>query len=425
MAFLPRDIGTGKPFIPVRFPTAELNPRPTHPDPALYIFNKLSARQVAGLPAGFHSDGGNLYIRVKESGARSWVFRYRAEGKVREIGLGPVHARSLAQAREIAGKMRNALLDGADPAGVLTRRPKSTSSSFKAIASDLIKAKTAGWTNEKHAWQWTNSLEKFVYPKIGALDVSVVDTDHVLDVLNAIWTEKHETATRVRQRIEAVLDAAKARKLRTGENPARWKGHLDKLLAAIPKSQRVEHHPAMSWQKLPAFIAQLQARDAVAARSLEFLILNANRTGEVIGARWCEINLDSGLWLIPAPRMKTKREHRVPLSKRSLEILALLKGLDDEFVFPGGQAKKPISNQAMNALMDRMKCTDVSVHGFRSTFRDWVSEATNFSPELAEMALAHTISNKVEAAYRRGDLLEKRKELMNAWAEYALSAVGR
>ncbi|SCC93495.1 Integrase family protein [Thiomonas sp. X19] len=391
----------------------------------MQIFNKLSARQVAGLPAGFHSDGGNLYIRVKESGARSWVFRYRAEGKVREIGLGPVHARSLAQAREIAAKMRNALLDSADPAGVLAHRPKSTASSFKAVATDLIEAKTAGWTNQKHAWQWTNSLEKFVYPKIGALDVSVVDTDQVLDVLKAIWADKHETATRVRQRIEAVLDAAKARKLRIGENPARWKGHLDKLLAAILKSQRVEHHPAMPWQELPAFIAQLQARDAVAARALEFLILNANRTGEVIGAQWCEINLDSGLWLIPAPRMKTKREHRVPLSKRSLEILASLKGLDDEFVFPGGQIKRPISNQAMNALMDRMKCTDVSVHGFRSTFRDWVSEATNFNPELAEMALAHTISNKVEAAYRRGDLLEKRKELMKAWAEYALSAVGR
>ncbi|NNM66352.1 MAG: integrase arm-type DNA-binding domain-containing protein [Burkholderiales bacterium] len=395
----------------------------------MQVFNKLSARQVAGLPAGFHSDGGNLYLRVKDSGSRSWVFRYSADGRVREIGLGPVHARSLAQARELAGRMRTALIDGADPSGVLTRRPKSTASSFKAVAAALIEAKAAGWTNEKHVWQWTNSLEKFVYPKLGDLDVSAIDTDHVLDVLKPIWTGKHETATRVRQRIEAVIDAATARKLRSGENPARWKGHLDKLLAAIPKSQRVEHHPAMAWQQLPEFIAQLQAREAVAARALEFLILNANRTGEVIGAQWREFDLGAGLWVIPAPRMKTRREHRVPLSKRCVEILAPLKGMDDEWVFPTivqpGRSSKPISNQAMNALMDRMKRPDVSVHGFRSTFRDWVSEATDFSPELAEMALAHTISNKVEAAYRRGDLLEKRKALMDAWSDYATSAIRR
>lgn len=393
----------------------------------MQAFNKLSARQVAGLPAGFHSDGGNLYLRVKDSGSRSWVFRYSADGKVREIGLGPAHARSLAQARELAGRMRTALIDGADPTGVLTRRPKSTASSFKAVAAALIEAKSAGWTNEKHVWQWTNSLEKFVYPKLGELDVSAIDTDHILDVLKPIWTEKHETATRVRQRIEAVIDAATARKLRAGENPARWKGHLDKLLAAIPKSQRVEHHPAMAWQDLPEFIAQLQAREAVAARALEFLILNANRTGEVIGAQWREFDLGAALWVIPGPRMKTRREHRVPLSKRCVEILAPLKGMDDEWVFPAmaqpGRSSKPISNQAMNALMDRMKRTDVSVHGFRSTFRDWVSEATSFSPELAEMALAHTISNKVEAAYRRGDLLEKRKALMDAWSDYATSAI--
>lgn len=388
----------------------------------------LQIKALAKKP-GMHRVAPGLYLRVRDTGSAFWALRYTVGGKSREAGLGSYPAVSLMEATTTAGGLRLALKrDGIDPlTAKQTEQEKANgAATFKAIAADLIDAKRPGWKNLKHAGQWEATLKTFAYPTIGDLDVSAIDTEHVLAILKPIWTGKHETATRVRQRIEAVLDAASARKLRSGENPARWKGHLDKLLTAIPKVRRVKHHKAMPWQELPAFMAELRQRQSASASALQLTILTAVRTSDTTGALWHEFDLDAALWIIPAARMKAIREHRVALSAEAVALLRALPRVDGEpLVFPGARQGHPLSNMAMIEVLRGMRPERdkdgkrVTVHGFRSTFRDWVSEATNFNPEIAERALAHRGSNSTEAAYFRSDLLDRRRELMQAYADFA------
>jgi integrase len=388
--------------------------------------NKLSATQVNKLKTveGYHGDGGGLWLQGGRS--QSWIFRYTRGGKTRDIGLGGVRDRTLAEAREKAAQYRKFLLDGIDPHEVrgaekLQRAlDEAKTFLFKACAESYIKAHRAGWKNEKHAEQWTNTLSTYAYPVFGALPVQAVDTGLVLKVLEPIWTTKHETATRVRSRIERVLDWATTREYRKGDNPARWRGHLESQLARIEKKKRVKHHAALPFNEIAEFLVSLRAQEGVGARALEFVILTACRTGEAIGARWSEIDLDAGTWEIPAERMKAHRKHRIPLSPRAV---TLLKGMlplrqPGDYVFPASKVGRPMSNMVMLELLKRMERDDITVHGFRSSFRDWTSERTNYPREVCEMALAHTIGNATEEAYLRGDLFDKRRRLMNDWARW-------
>ena len=274
------------------------------------------------------------------------------------------------------------------------------------------------WKNDKHAAQWTSTLETYAYPLLGELSIQAVDTTLVMKVIEPIWAKKPETANRVRGRIETILDWATVRGYRQGENPARWRGHLDKLLPSRSKVRKTKHHSALPYAELPAFLTSLREQEGIAARALEFTILTAGRTGEVIGARRSEFNMREKLWAVPAIRMKAGKEHRVPLPDRALDVISTETLRDDDFVFPGGRSGQPLSNMAMLKLLQRMGRDDLTVHGFRSTFRDWAAERTNFPNDVVEMALAHAIESKTEAAYRRGDLFNKRRRLMEAWAEY-------
>jgi integrase len=386
--------------------------------------NRLSARKVESIKEpGRHADGGNLYLVVDKSGARRWVFLFRWKGRLREMGLGSARDLSLARARELAVEARALLAEGRDP---LDRRAMAQAKpTFGQMADEVVASLSTGWRNEKHRYQWRMTLTKYAAP-LRELSVDEVDTAAVLEVLKPLWTAKPETASRLRGRIERVIDAAKAKGIRSGENPARWRGHLDHLL---PKRQRLSrgHHAAMSIDSMSDFVAELRRREAVAAWALEFCILTAARSGEVLGARWDEIDRDRRLWNVPRERMKAGREHRVPLSADALAVLDKAQQLrteDTPFIFPGMRPGRPLSSMSMKMLLRRMKRSDVTVHGFRSTFRDWASERTGFPHEVCEMALAHTITNKVEAAYRRGDLLERRRELMEAWAEFLAAVQG-
>lgn len=382
--------------------------------------NRLSATQVAKLKApGRHADGGGLYLFIDDNGRRRWIFMYTRAGKRTELGLGSARDLSLANARAEATALRGILASGGDPKAERTK--VNHVPSFGECADAYIEAMRPSWRNAKHAAQWTMTLTKYASP-IRAKPVDQINTQNVLDVLEALWRRTPETAERLRGRIENVLDAAKARGHRSGENPARWRGHLDQLL---PKRQRLSrgHHKALAYEALPSFMAELRQRDAIAARALEFLILTAARSGEVLGASLDEIDLDKRIWTVPAERMKTGREHRVPLSPRAVEIVKAMHALGrGPYLFPGPKPEAPLSSMSMAMLLRRMK-TDVTVHGFRSTFRDWASETTGFPHEVCEMALAHTIANKAEAAYRRGDLFDKRRKLMDAWGAYSASVV--
>lgn len=376
---------------------------------------------------GYYGDGLGLYLQVRGT-AKSWIFRYRVEGRLRDCGLGSLSAISLAEAREKAARCRNLRANGIDPIEdkrdlrAKARADAARSMTFQKCAEAYIDAHQAGWKNEKHAAQWTSTLSAYAYPIFKDVPVASIDTAMIMKVLQPIWTTKTETASRVRGRIESVLDWARVRGFRDGENPARWRGHLDKMLSARAKVARVQHHAALPIDDVPAFMTSLRAQPGVAARGFEFCILTATRTGETIGARWNEIDLKAKLWIVPAERMKAGREHRVPLSNRAVDILSEMQKLPSaDFVFPGGKIDRPLSPMAFLMLLRRMKRTDITAHGFRSTFRDWVSERTDFPRDVAEMALAHTVSDKVEAAYRRGDLLAKRKELAEAWSSYCVS----
>lgn len=385
--------------------------------------NKLTAVRVDRLKKpGRYGDGGGLWLQIASGGTKSWLLRYQRDGKPRQMGLGPVSLVTLADARERARDARRILLDGGDPIEVrnterlAAKIEAARGMTFQQCAEKYIATHEAAWRNEKHRAQWRSTLERYAYPKIGSLPVSAIDTALVLKVLEPIWGKKSETASRLRGRIEAVIDWATAREYRAGDNPARWRGHLDKLLPSKRKLRSVRHHTAIPYDELPAFMARLRRSEFVSARALEFTILTAARTGEVIGARWPEIDTAAKVWTVPASRMKAGREHRVPLSDRAIELLTALPREDDNnHIFIGARKGAGLSNMAM---LELVKGAGVTVHGFRSTFRDWAAETTAYPNHVVEMALAHLIGDKVEAAYRRGDLFEKRRRLMRDWATY-------
>lgn len=392
------------------------------------LSNALTPYEVKNARPGRHADGHGLHLLVKKSGARSWVYRFMLNGKSRDVGLGAAagaDAISLSDARDLASALRLKVKAKVDPleerqreaaqALAAAQAAEIAGITFKAVADAYIAANEGSWRNGKHRQQWRNTLATYAYPVMGELPVAEIGTAHVLKILEPIWQDKAETASRVRGRIETILDAAKARGYRDGENPARWRGHLAQILPARKRLSR-GHHKAMPYEQVPAFIAELRARNAMAALALEFTILTGARTGEALGATWDEVNLEKAIWTIPAARMKAGKEHRVPLSPRAVEILEAVKPLKKPNLFPAEKGGK-LSGMAMTMLLRRME-QDCTVHGFRSCFRDWAAECTGYAHEVAEMALAHTIENKVERAYRRGDLFEKRRRLMADWATF-------
>ncbi len=389
------------------------------------VTGKLTPLRVEKLrKPGRYGDGGNLWLQVSKWGTKSWLFRYTIDGKQRQMGLGSADTVKLGEAREQARQARNWFLHGHDPIAqrdaerAAARADAAKGVTFKNASERYIAAHEAAWKNEKHVTQWRATLTTYAYPIMGDLSVAAIDTGLVTKVLEPIWTTKPETASRLRGRIEVILDWAKVRGYRHGENPARWRGHLDKLLPAKGKVRKVTHHAALPIDNLASFMAALRKQPGVGARALEFAVLTAARTGEVIGARWSEIDLAAKMWTVPVDRMKAGREHRVPLSDCAVEILeALPRGQADDYVFPGAKPGAPLSNMSLLATLKRMGRGDLTTHGFRSTFRDWTAERTNYPREVAEMALAHKVADAVEAAYRRGDLFQKRQRLMQAWAD--------
>lgn len=387
---------------------------------------KLTALEVQRLKKpGHHGDGGGLWLQISETGTKCWVFRFTRADRTREMGLGPLHTVSLADARLKAQACRKQLLEGLDP--IAERNAARLSAiaasarimTFKQAAEQYIESHRPGWKNAKHGDQWSNTLRDYAYPSLGELDVAAIDTSAVMKVLTPIWAKKTETASRLRGRIESVLDWAKVQGKRDGDNPARWRGHLDKLLPRPTKVAKVQNHPALPYAEVGSFMREVRKLAGGAARALELIILTAARTSEVINAERSEFDVDAKVWTVPAVRMKSGREHRVPLSTHALKVLrAQLEIKGSRWLFPGAKDDKPLSNMACLALLERMGRDDITVHGFRSTFRDWAAEQTAFAGEVAEAALAHTVKDATEAAYRRGDLYGKRAALMQAWANY-------
>ena len=384
---------------------------------------KLNSRKVETLKLpGRHSDGGNLYLSISDNGGKRWVFFYRFKGKRKEMGLGSAAKGNvgLLDARKEAAKARALVTEGIDPleAKGVRRQAERTIPNFGTFADEYLANHRSKFRNEKHVAQWEMTLKTYCQP-IRSLSLNAIDTEAVLKVLQPIWTKIPETASRLRGRIENILDAAKAKGYRSGENPATWRGHLKTLLPARQKLKR-GHHAALPYDDLPAFTAELRTHESLGALALELTILTICRTGEVVKAKLTEFDLSKKVWSIPAERMKAGIEHRVPLSDRAVVILKKLKQLPSRsgYVFPGSNGNKPLSNAAMSAVLKRMGRDSITVHGFRSTFSDYVSEQTSFSHETREHALAHQISDKAEASYRRGDQFEKRRKLMDAWASY-------
>ncbi|MBB3264077.1 integrase [Azospirillum sp. OGB3] len=385
----------------------------------------LTARKVETIRTpGLFADGNGLYLQVTATGAKTWIFRYSIGGKRRDMGLGSTTVVSLAQARDKAVEAKKVVAAGTDP--LEARKAQEAAQAleaaravtFKECAASYIESMQAGWKSAKHGAQWTSTLETYAYPLIGSLPINAIDTNLVLKVLEPIWTTKTETASRVRGRIESILDYAKVRGHRSGENPARWRGHLDHILPAKNDVVKVEHHAALHYASMPSFWPKLQVQDGMGARALELAILTATRTSEVLGAKWSEVDTERRVWIIPPERMKPGVEHRVPLTEPTLALLRKMGAIRrGELVFTGQTKDRPLSNMAMNMTLRRMKL-DVTPHGFRSTFRTWVAEKTHFPDDVAEAALSHTQGNKVVAAYQRGDLFEKRRLLMQAWAQF-------
>lgn len=387
--------------------------------------NRLKALQVKQLSKqGWYPDGQGLYLQVSPTLSKTWVYRYQKGKTERRHGLGSYPTVTLEVARNAAQLCRQIRNDGFDPIDYkrsieaekqLEEKKKVT---FKECALIYIESKKSGWKNRKHESQWRNTLETYAYPIIGDLFVQNIDTDLVFEVLEPIWSTKTETASRVRQRIESIIDWAKVKKYRTGENPALWRGHLDKLLTERNKIQKVKHHPAMAYTDLPEYFQMLRKIETVAAKALAFAILTATRTSETRQARWSEIDLNNGVWIIPEERMKMEKEHRVPLTPECVSILKEIKHThNNNYVFSGLKQNKAISDAALLKLLKQTHST-LTVHGFRSTFRDWCAEMTNYPSWLAEAALAHSIRNQTQAAYERGDKFDKRRKLMNTWSNY-------
>ncbi len=392
------------------------------------IAKELGALAVSRLKVpGWHAVGGvtGLGLQVTPTGARSWSLRIVIAGKRRELGLGGFPTVQIAAARDKARQARELVSQGVDPilmkktASSALQAAQARAVTFRTVAERYIEAHDAGWRNPKHAAQWTSTLTQYAYPHLGAMLVASIDTAAVLKVLQPIWSTKTETASRVRGRIESVLDYATAQGLREGPNPARWKGHLALTQPKRSKVQKVEHHAALPVGDMPGFMKRLRGAHGMGARALEFAVLTAARSGEVRGMQWAEVDLAAKVWTVPAARMKAAREHRVPLSDAAVAILASLpRQVGGDLVFPGTKGQ-PLSDMSLTAVLRRMK-VDAVPHGMRSSFRDWTAEHTSFPNEVAEMALAHVVGDKVEAAYRRGDLFEKRREMMDAWASFLL-----
>jgi integrase len=387
---------------------------------------KLDIKTVTNLKTpGRYTDAlvKGLHIWVKPNQRKYWIFRFSHAGKQHNLSLGPFPALGIAEARLKAQQERDKLETGINPAelrklSVINKSkdiPRPHKALFKDFALNFVESKRAEWTNQKHGDQWIYTLEEFAFPVMGDKPIDEIETQDILDVLEPIWITKTETAARLRGRIELILAAATTRGLRSGMNPALWRGHLQTILSAPSRLKKVEHHKALPYEGVPKFVSQLRQIDKIGAIALEFLILNASRTGEVIDGRRDEVSAD--IWTIPATRMKAKKEHRVPLCHRSLELLAIAKAMDPDSIYLFSRNGKRLSNMAMPMMLRRLGI-DATVHGFRSSFRDWVSEETNHPSEVAEMALAHAIANKVEAAYRRKDLLERRRLLLNDWEQY-------
>ncbi len=386
--------------------------------------NRLTALQIGRLTEpGYFADGGGLYLAVSKTGAKSWIFRYDWLGNRHEMGLGSLKTVLLQTARTKARDCRQQLLDGINPLAAkrATRQAsaleRARNITFDECAKSFIAAHRDSWKNPKHIKQWENTLTDYASPTVGKLAVADVDTGLVRKILDPIWKEKTVTAKRLRARIESILDWAKVAGYRTGDNPARWKGHLDKMLAAPGKVTKAGHFAALPWTEVGQFMVELRQQQGIAARGLEMAVLTAARSGEIRGATWAEIDLDGALWTIPAERMKAEREHRIPLSKQAVTLLKAMPR-NGALVFPGAKEGKSLSDMSLTAVLRRMKRSDITVHGFRSTFRDWCAEASNFPRAVAEHALAHKLPDKTEAAYQRGDLLTKRISLMTAWANY-------
>ena len=389
------------------------------------LSKRLTARTVETVTtAGRHADGDGLYLTVRPGGSKQWIFLFRSNGRLREMGLGsPASGVTLAKARQLAAEARGQTSNGRDPLEARRQAEQRAAQipKFGDYALALVDRIEVGFSNAKHRQQWRNTLATYCQP-IWTTLIDQVDTKGVLECLTPIWTTKPETASRVRGRIERVLNAAKAERLRSGENPAAWRGHLD---ATLPRPNNLlrGHHAALPYLELPAFMDELRKRTGVAANALEFVILTATRTSEALNATWDEFDLETEVWRVPGVRMKARVEHRVPLSRRVMEILRDL-GRDRQdvgnFVFVGQRLGSPLSNMALLMMLRRMKRGDITAHGFRSTFSDWAAEVSSFTGELRETALAHTIQNKGERAYRRGDALGKRREMMEAWANWCV-----
>jgi len=396
------------------------------------LINKLNSVIIKKLEkAGLYSDGGGLWLRIKSSGAKSWVFRFDIDKKRYHMGLGSIITVSLLEARVTALNYRKLLLERINPLTqrqqtvIQIKKERESRKTFAECAHQYIEDNRAGWKNAKHAKQWTATLETYAYPHIGHISVADITTKMIVDLLRPIWVEKAETANRLRGRIQTVLDWAKVQGFRSGDNPAIWQGHLDKILPARSKVSKTVHHPAMPYNDLPTFMKALQLRDGLSIRALEFAILNANRSGEVRLATWKEIDFEKKMWILPEERMKAGREHRIPLTDQAIALLQKLPAFTlneqdrkDLFIFPSTKKDKPLSDMALTTVLRRMNKGQFTQHGFRSTFRDWAAEVVQYPREVIEHALAHKLADKVEAAYQRGDLLEKRRLLMADWANF-------
>jgi integrase len=390
--------------------------------------NRLTSLKVARAKRpGMYADGGSLYLRVAEGGSKQWVFRYVVNGRLRDMGIGPTHTHTLtlAEARERATEARKLRLDGIDPIAhkrarvAALRAADAKAMTFKQCAEGFIRDNGAEWTNAKHRQEWETSLIKYVYPTLGSLPVAAIDTPLVLRCLKPIWTTIPETASRVRGRIENVIGWATVHHYRSGDNPARWNGLLEHALPARSRVAKVEHHAALPYAQIGDFMAKLRQNSSTGARAVEFIVLTAARLGEAINATWDEIDTKGRLWTVPAERMKGGREHRVPLSDAAIALLTQMATIrHSDYVFPGSRAGRPVGENTPVRLAKEAAGADITLHGFRSSFRDWAAERTAFPREVAEMALAHAIPNAVEAAYRRGDLFEKRRRLMDSWSDY-------
>ncbi|WP_407161007.1 tyrosine-type recombinase/integrase [Aeromonas caviae] len=377
------------------------------------------------------NDGDGLYLKIGKGGGASWIFRYRQAGKLRDMGLGAYPGVSLAEARSLAFEAHRILQQGDDPitekraAAQAAQDEARRAITFRELAERYIATHRAGWKSAKHAQQWANTLEQYAHPVIGRMQPNEISTEHVLKILQPIWQTRTETASRVRNRVELVLDAAKAQGLSSVENPARWRGHLDKLLPRRSKVAAVKHHAAMPYHQAPAFLRQIEQAESLSGRALKLVILTACRVSEVLEATWDEVNLTEAIWVIPPHRMKAGREHRIPLCKQAVELLEHLPRLDGSpFLFPGQKPGRPLSGMSIAMFMRRHGAGDVTAHGFRSTFRDWAAERTNHPREICEMSLAHVVAQGAEAAYWRADVLDKRRALMELWGQYLADDTG-